>query len=280
MTEHLDLYLIEGALLGAFMVSACACTVVMFHPRSPPAIRVRRPLARRAVVGLAMAATAVLLITSPWGRRSGAHMNPAVTLAFTLLGKVDPRDAVGYIAGQFAGGVGGVLTARLLLGPSLAEVRYAVTQPGPPPRGAPVAFAAELTIAFILFATVLVVSNLPVTMAYTPIAAAGLVFLFITFEAPLSGMSLNPARTVASAVVARTYRGIWIYLLGPPLGMIAAAGVYAALLGTQAVHCARLDHRGELPCPFHCTIEALGNRPIGDGIEHGGGGRSPLFSRP
>lgn len=196
-------------------------------------------------------------------------MNPAVTLAFTLLGKLEPGDAVGYITGQFAGGIVGVLGASLVAGRALAHpaVRFVVTQPGAGPRAARVAFAAEFAISFILFLTILILSNTPVSMAYTPWAAGALVFLYITFEAPLSGMSLNPARTLGSAVIARSFRALPIYFIAPPLGMVAAAAVYASVLGTQAVHCAKLDHRGDVPCPFRCTIDALRHPRQVDGIE-------------
>lgn len=263
---HWPLYLIEAALLGTFMVVACAACVVVLHPNLPIARRVRRPLLSRAIIGATMGATAVLLITSPWGRLSGAHMNPAVTLAFTALGKVDPRDASGYIVFQCLGGIAGVAVARLALGPVVSHpsVRFVATEPGP--RGPRVAFIAEAAISFMLFATVLLVSNSGHTMAYTPLAAGTLVMLFITFEAPLSGMSMNPARTLGSAVLSRRLRWLPIYVAAPPLGMLAAAATHAAVLGEQSVHCGKLDHRGHAPCPFHCTIDALRHREAPTGI--------------
>lgn len=262
-----QVYVIEAALLAAFMVSACTWVALLQHPASPVARRVRSPIVRRGLIGLAMGVTAVLLITSPWGRLSGAHMNPAVTLAFTFLGKVAPLDAAAYIGAQFAGGIAGVALARRVLGPAVAHpsVNFVATRPGP--RGPRRAFIAEVAISFTLLSTVLVTANTPVTMAYTPLAAGTLVFLFITFEAPLSGMSMNPARTLGSAVGARSFRHLPIYFAAPTLGMLAAAALHAGLLGGQAVHCAKLDHRGELPCPFHCTIDALRHRHAGDGIQ-------------
>ena len=97
-----------------------------------------------------MGATAILLIYSPWGKQSGAHMNPAITLTFTRLGKVAPRDALAYMVAQFAGGLAGVLIARMALGGRLAHpsVDYAATLPGP--WGASVAFVAEAAISCLL----------------------------------------------------------------------------------------------------------------------------------
>src|SRR5204863_18609 len=104
-------YLIEGAGLGLFMVSAAVMTTLLEHPSSPVRSELPDPLVRRAFMGLAMGLTAAALIYSPWGRRSGAHFNPAVTLTFLRLGKVSPLDAGGYVAGQFAGGTPGLASS-------------------------------------------------------------------------------------------------------------------------------------------------------------------------
>jgi hypothetical protein len=80
-------------------------------------------------------------------------------------------------------------------------------------------------------------------------------------------MSMNPARTLASAVAARRFSHLPIYFTAPPLGMAAAAFLYSGLLGSQAVHCAKLDHAGHAPCPFHCTIDALRHPHHDDGIQ-------------
>jgi aquaporin Z len=87
----------EGMGLAAFMVSACLCATLLEHPASPARQAISAPLVRRLVMGLAMGLTAVGIIYSPWGTRSGAHINPAVTLTFLRLGKVQPWDAFFYV---------------------------------------------------------------------------------------------------------------------------------------------------------------------------------------
>ena len=102
---HWPEYLIEAGALGTFMASAAAFAAVLYYPASPAAALVSNELMRRGFMGLAMGATAVAIIYSPWGQRSGAHMNPAVTLTFFRLGKVARRDLIGYILAQFAGAI-------------------------------------------------------------------------------------------------------------------------------------------------------------------------------
>jgi aquaporin Z len=249
-------YAIEAAGLGTFMVVACTFGALLGHPRSPVVLSVPEPLVRRALMGLAMGLTAVTLIYSPWGRRSGAHFNPATTLTFWRLGKMQRRDAIGYAIGQVLGGLAGVLVAAHVLGAVLAhpDVRYVATRPGA--AGVAAAFAAEVTIAFVLMSVVLRMSNDVSLARFTGLAAGTLVALYITIEAPLSGMSLNPARSLASAVPAGVWDAFWIYLVAPPLGMIAAAEVYVHRHGERAVYCAKLHH-GAGPCLFRCRWDEL-----------------------
>lgn len=258
--RHFPEYLIEASLLACFMVSACVTVAAVQHPASWVARGVRSGIARRALIGLAMGLTAFLLITSPLGKRSGAHMNPATTLAFFALGKIQPLDALMYVASQFAGAIAGVAAARVVLNRAVSHgsIRCVMTSPPDHSRRAlRVAWLAEFVITFGLFLTVLVLSNRADTAAYTPLVVGGLVALFITFEAPLSGMSMNPARTLGSAVHARDFRSLWVYFTAPPLAMLAAAFIYTGAPGAHQAYCAKLDHRGDQPCPFNCRINEM-----------------------
>ena len=248
--SHWQEYAIEAALLGAFMLSACLFTVVLFHPASPVRWLVPDPFLRRVLMGLAMGSTAVGLIYSGWGKQSGAHFNPAVTLTFARLGRIAPRDAAAYVVAQFLGGVLGVLVAMLLAGRLVADasVRYAVTVPGP--AGPGVAFAAEVLISFILMTVVLEVSSHPRFGRLTGVCAGLLVATFIALEAPLSGMSMNPARTVGSAVWAHDGTALWIYFTAPLLGMLGAAQVHLRRRGRLPDACAKLHHQNEKRCIF------------------------------
>jgi aquaporin Z len=253
LRRHWPEYLMEAAGLGLFMVSACLVTVLVEHPASPVRAALVEPLLRRTLIGLAMGLTAVALIYSPWGKRSGAHLNPSVTLTFWRLGRVEAWDALFYVLAQFAGGLTGVLAARALLGERLMHpaVNYAVTHPGP--TGAAVAFAAELVISLGLMLVVLVVSNTSRLDYLTGLFAGALVATYITLEAPLSGMSMNPARTLASAVPASVWVALWIYFTAPLLGMLGAAEIYRRV--APQVACAKLHHRNRYRCIFRCAYQ-------------------------
>jgi aquaporin Z len=256
LRQHWPEFLIEAAGLGLFLISACVFATLLEHPGSPVRQAVADAGLRRIPMGLAMGATAMAIVYSRWGQRSGAHLNPAVTLAFWRLGKVRGWDAVFYVAAQFAGGIVGVGIAAAALGAALAHpaVSYAATVPGH--EGRAVAFAAELVMTFVLMTVILVVSNRPGLNRFTGLCAAALVASYIAVEAPLSGMSLNPARTVGSAVPAMLWTGLWIYLTAPVLGMLAAAELHVAVRGRAAVRCAKLHHENAQRCIFRCTYDA------------------------
>jgi len=250
LRTHWPEYLMESAELALFMISACVVTAVLEHPASSLRHVLPNAFTRRLITGVAMGLTLLALIHSKWGKRSGAHMNPAFTLMFLRLGKLEAWDAAFYAVSQFAGGVAGVLISLLLLGPWLAhpEVNFAATQPGM--SGILVAFTAELLISFVLALTVLVVSNHSKTSRFTPYFAASLVAAYITFEAPFSGMSMNPARTFGSAVPSGIWDGFWVYLIASPLGMLAASEFYLWRAGKIAVKCCKLHHNNTKRCIF------------------------------
>ena len=170
---------------------------------------------------------------------------------------MSPKDAGFYIASQLAGGILGVQVAAILLGMPLGHsaVNYAVTQPGG--FGPAVAFAGEFVISSGLFMAILTMSNNPVLSRWTPLVSGLLIAVYIMFEAPLSGMSMNPARTLGSAVCAADYTGIWIYFTAPVLGMLTAAMAFQASHGEDHIFCAKLHHHNTLRCIFRCNYGSL-----------------------
>jgi aquaporin Z len=258
LCKHWQEYLIEAFGLGAFMVSAGVVTTLLYSPDSGASHWITAPLLRRALTGLAMGATAIAIIYSPWGRRSGAHLNPAVTLAFYRLGKVTTPDAIWYGIAQTAGGLVGVLLTWAALGVAFSDppVSFVVTVPGP--AGPEVAALAEFLISMFLMLSILVTSNRLHLMRYTGLFSGLLIALYVTFESPYSGMSMNPSRTLASALPAVNFSALYLYLLVPPLGMLAAVEVYRMIGGHAEVACAKLNHVTRVPCHFICDFDKHG----------------------
>jgi aquaporin Z len=239
----------EAAELGIFMISASLFTILLYHPSSPALRVIPSEFVRRVLTGLAMGLTLVAIVYSSWGKRSGAHMNPAFTLTFFRLGKVAPWDALFYVLAQFAGGILGIIVIMPLVAGLIAHpsVNYVATLPGP--AGVRVAFFAEAAISFVLVTVVLVFTNKSEALArWTGVVAGLCVAGFITFESPMSGMSMNPARTLGSAFVPHLWSSLWIYFTAPALGMMAAAEVFVRLKARVA--CAKYHHQNQFRCIF------------------------------
>ena len=245
---HWPEYLIEAGALATFMISACVFGTLLGHPASPVVATVSSPFTRRVMMGVLMGLTAIAIIHSPWGRRSGAQMNPALTLTFFRLGRSAPRDAAGYIVAQFVGGAIGVMVAGAFLGSALSApgVMYVVTEPGM--AGVAVAFVAELIISSAMMTMVLRTSSSERWKRYTGMLAGLLVATYIAIEAPLSGMSMNPARTVASALAAHHWTAAWVYFVAPLLGMLLAAELFVRSKRAASIPCGKLVHAE--PCLF------------------------------
>lgn len=250
LKDHWPEYLIEGACLALFMISAFSFGTLLEHPASPVHQAMASAAWRRLLMGLAMGSTAIAIIYSPWGKRSGAHINPSTTLTFFRLGKVAKWDTLFYIAAQFVGAALGALSAAWLLAPwpAHASVNYVVTVPGA--AGQSVAFVAEIVIAFILMTTILHVSNNAKLHKLTGLCAGLLVAAYITIEAPISGMSMNPARSLASALAGNHWTALWVYFTAPLFGMLAAAEVYRRNQGAARIACAKLHHENRQRCIF------------------------------
>jgi aquaporin Z len=249
---HWPEYLIEAASLAAFMLSAAVFATLLQHPASPMWRLHVSPIVQRAFMGAAMGLTLAALVYSPWGQRSGAHMNPVVTVVFLWLGKIEPRDAAAYVVAQFAGGAAGIALADLLLGqlPAHPSVNFVATVPGP--FGSGIASLGEAVISFGMMLTVLIAANHPRHQHRAGLYAAVLVALYIVVEAPLSGMSMNPARSLGPALLAHTLDSMWIYFVAPAAGMGLAAALVARVRGVAQVRCAKLVHPSTGNCIFRC----------------------------
>lgn len=255
LRTHWPEYLIEGGLVAFCLIAAGLILIAIESPAFGVPDAIPNSLLRRGLAALADGAVVIATIYSVFGQRSGAHTNPAVTLAFLSLGKVRSPDAIFYVLAQFAGAVAGLgllarLVPRWLAHPS---VNYAATLPGTP--GPWVAFAAEFTIAFVLMLVVLHVSNTPHLSRWTGLFSSLLMVGFVIVEAPLSGSSTNPARSFGPEVIGSIWTGWWIYFAAPILATQAAAWVFRR--SERKIYCAKLHHHNGERCIFNCEFGQL-----------------------
>jgi aquaporin Z len=247
----------EGTEIFVLMLGTCISGALLYSRDSPLNTLGLSRMPQSLSMGTAVAITTFLIITSPFGRRSGAHMNPAITATFFWLGRVHRWDAAAYIAAHFTGAVAGVLAARQILGVRLSAppVQYVITVPGM--YGSPAAMVAEFGLSAILFSVVLYGSNHRFLTRFTPVFVALLTVLYYGVSSSIAGYSINPARSFASALFAWVWRGIWIYFIAPVLGMLTAATIYVRIMGPNSVYCAKIFHDLRSTCPFPCHFVRL-----------------------
>jgi aquaporin Z len=218
-------YFQEALGLGIFMISACFFSGLLFG-RNGYFVSAFSAIIRQSILGLMMGLTALYIFYSPLTSSSGSHINPAVTLAFLRVGKIDRRDAFFYILFQFLGGTITVYIMAALMGENLtsAPLYDVVTIPGK--YGTISAAFTELIIAFIMMIMVLFTADHRVLKKYSRIFAGLLVCLFVIIAGPISGFGMNPARSFSSALPSNVWTSFWIYLCMPLAGMLSAAEIY------------------------------------------------------
>lgn len=219
----------------------------------PPAI----PSAslRLLITGLLFAGTGSLFALTPWGRRSGAHLNPVVTLAFWTQGKVHPHDVAGYLVAQLLGGVTGAALVLLLWGDVARSVHIGATAPGPGISAlSATGLEAAMTGAVVL--TILLMTSSVRTARWTPLVLWLLIAGLVWQGAPYTGTSLNPARSLGPALLAPLLPPLPIYLVGPVIGGAVAVSVFA-LVRSRSTLTAKLFHDPRYP-------GTLGHRWQGD----------------
>jgi len=254
-SAHWKEYLMEGTELGALMLATCLVGTLIYNDESFFKSLALSAVSKSTMMGIAIALTTFMIIRSPLGRRSGAHLNPSITLTYFWLGRVHRWDAAWYVVAHFAGAVAGVLIARQILGLRLSasSVRYMVTVPGE--HGSAITFVGEFLLSAFLMATILYSSNHRLLVRFTPVLVAILTILFFVLSPSRSGFSVNPARSFSSALFAWIWKGVWIYFSAPLLGMLAAARIYIKTVGLNRVYCAKVFHDMKSPCPFRCQFE-------------------------
>jgi aquaporin Z len=247
----------EAVELGLLMICICLAGAFVYSEESPLRHLSLSLTAKSFLMGGIVAVSTFLIIRSPFGRRTGAHLNPAVTLAYLWLDRIHRWDALSYVITQFAGGLLGVFLACQILGRHLSArpVQYVVTLPGE--YGSAVAFVAEFFLSALLMGIVLFATNHRNLARFNPVLVALITVFYYVLGPSISGFSVNPARSFSTAFFAWIWHGIWIYFAAPSLGMLAAAAIYLRSMGPTSVYCAKLFHDLSSICPFPCRFHQL-----------------------
>jgi aquaporin Z len=235
--------------IGVFIIMVGALTTLFEYPGSALRQALPEPGTRRALRGCLVGATGAAIVYSPFGSRSGAHLNPAVTLTFLRLGRVAAWDAVFYVSAQFVGACLGIGVISLAIGSPFIQPPVAALATRPGTHGVGIAFAAELVMAFLLMLLLLACLSARRIAPLTGVlvGAVGAVYIFVA--EPLSGAGLNPASSFASALREGLFDFLWVYFVAPPIGMLLAAEGYIRWTRRRPI-CVKLYHPLGRPCPF------------------------------
>jgi aquaporin Z len=219
---HIAEWVAEAAGTALLLLGGLSAVCLDFGPHSVIADRIPSVSLRLLITGLLFAGTGSLVAVSPLGKLSGAHLNPVVTLAFRITGRVHDHDLLGYVVAQVLGAIVGTVLLRVLWGDAAIAIGDGVTSPSPSTSAA-AAVAIEALMTAVLVATILGFLSLRQLAAWTPVAVWIVVALLVWRGAPYTGTSLNPARSIGPALVARNLDELWIYVAGPAIGACAAA---------------------------------------------------------
>jgi aquaporin Z len=233
-----QLFLSELIGTALLVLVGLSLVIFMFGSGSPMARVVPNEGARRLITGFLFGTTGALIAVSPVGKESGAHINPVVTLGFWLMGKFDVATTLGYIAAQLTGAVIGSLPL-LLWGAMGRSVAFGATLPGPGFTLQTV-FLGEAVTTFAMVSLLAVFLGFRKIRPFTPAIFPPLYAIMVWAEAPISGTSTNPARTLGPAIVSGQWQGWWIYWAGPLAGMFLAVLVFSFL--AKRIEVAKLYH--------------------------------------
>ena len=236
--------------------------ILDFGHGSPVPDLIPDPGLRRAITGFLFGCTGAAIAISPLGKESGAHINPVVTLAFWARGKIGAGHAVGYILAQLAGGVVGALPL-LFWGEIGGSISYGATFPGSGFSDWQAALGEAVTTFALIILLFLFLGHKKIR-PFTPLLFPVLYTFMVWAEAPLSGTSTNPARSLGPQVVAENWRAWWVYWIGPIAGALFAVAVHRfSLLNRFEIEVAKLYHFEHDPLGvFSAWRRKLERKPI------------------
>lgn len=220
-------WLLFGAeFAGTALLVAGGLSIVIldFGNHSPVVHSLPNAAWRRLLTGFLFGTTGALIALSPLGRESGAHINPAVTLGFWLMGRLRAKHALGYVLAQLAGAVAGAVPL-LLWGALGRSVGFGITLPGPS-YGAGWAVLGETVATFALILGLFLFLGHRRARPFTPFLFPFLYAVMVWAEAPVSGTSTNPARSLGPIIISQDWHDWWVYWVGPFLGTFLGVAMF------------------------------------------------------
>lgn len=235
-----SLYLAEFIGTALLMIGGLSAVIVITSPTSPVASLGLPHWLLRFVAGAFFGLSGALVTISPFGKHSGAHINPAMTFAFWLTRRISTSHAVGYVAAQCLGATAGA-AVLLVWGRMGRPIKFGATVPEP---GLPMwaAVAGEVLTTVVLIVVVFLFLATPRLKAFTPWTIPLMYSVMVCLEGPLTGTSTNPARSLGPAIVTGIWTDMWVYFVGPLLGSCVGVLIYQVWRRGRDVGQARLVH--------------------------------------
>ena len=251
LRRHWPEYAVEAGFLALFVLMAGIVSAWLQTPSGPVAAAGSEIAGRRLLAGLSMGLVLAAMIYSPWGRRSGSHLNPAITLAYLRLGKIGRWDALFYTLAQVAGGFAAVTLLRHnTLLPAATQPSLLAASIGPANEWP--ALLTELVLSGAAMLLILFTSNHERWFRWTGVLYSLMAVVIVACVAPLSGFGTNLARLLAVDVSADPATVNWLNLLPPLVGMQLGVEAWRLLTGRSQALCAKLAHNTHGRCIFRC----------------------------
>lgn len=251
---HWRIWCAEAAGTALLVLGALSAVAFVLGDGSPLGATLSSDSTRLLVTGLLVGGCVSLIVVSPLGRLSGAHLNPAVTLAFSVLGRVSRHDVVGYLLAQLAGALAGALAFRLLWGSVADSVDGGVTHPT---VATPAAIGIEVGMTAVLIAMILLFVSRERLTRWVPLMLWPLIGAMVWRGSPYTGTSLNPARSAGPAVAFSDFADLWLYVLAPTAGALAVALLWRRRHPSTRPKTAKLFHDPRYLCSLGCELPAM-----------------------
>jgi aquaporin Z len=210
---------------------------------------------RLLLTGVLFAGGATFVVYSPVGRISGAHINPAVSFAFLLEKKLGVREFVVFSFMQILGSIIAAIMALLVWSENARKVNLGMTLPG---KGYSIGlvFLIEVFIAFLLINLIFYFLHRRNLTRLTGVAVGLLIAVLVFLTAPITGTSLNPARSIGPAFASFNFSYLWLYITAPILGSFVAVTIHKKIAFLHGPLCAKLNHqRKDKRCLYDCNFE-------------------------